>query len=90
MAQKRSPDEEKSDFGFLAFLVLYYIHKACVKILWQYIKYFFEIWPFYILASLLTLLLFSIDFSFFFLVFNNVAYRTLRSTTFLLLFLIGY
>ena len=34
------PDEEKSDFEFLAFLVLYYINKACVKILWQYLKYF--------------------------------------------------
>ena len=36
MAQKRGSDEEKSDFEFLAFLVLYYINKACVKILWQY------------------------------------------------------
>jgi len=42
MAQKMGPDEEKSDFEFLIFLVLYYINKACVKILW----------PFYILASL--------------------------------------
>jgi len=33
MAQKRGPDEEKSDFECLAFLVLYYINKACVKIL---------------------------------------------------------
>jgi hypothetical protein len=31
MAQKRGPDEEKSDFEFLAFLVLYYINKACVN-----------------------------------------------------------
>ena len=36
MAQKRGPDEEKSYFEFLAFLVLYYINKACVKIVWQY------------------------------------------------------
>ena len=40
MAQKRGPDEEKSDFEFLAFLVLYYINKACVNIVWQYLKYF--------------------------------------------------
>jgi hypothetical protein len=42
MAQKRGPDEEKSDFEILAFLVLYYmyINKACVKILWQYLRYF--------------------------------------------------
>ena len=33
-------------------------------------KVLFEIWSFYILASLQTLLLFSIDFSFFFLVFK--------------------
>jgi hypothetical protein len=32
MAQKRCPDEEKSDFEFLAFLVSYYINKACVNI----------------------------------------------------------
>jgi hypothetical protein len=31
MVQKRGPGEEKSDFEFLAFLVLYYINKACVK-----------------------------------------------------------
>jgi len=37
MAQKRGPDEEKSDFEFL---VLYYINKACAKIVWQYLKYF--------------------------------------------------
>ena len=49
----------------------------------------FEIWPFLLLASLYRLLLFSIDFSFFFMVFNNVAYHTLRSTTFLL-FDLGY
>jgi hypothetical protein len=29
---------KKSDFELLAFLVLYYINKACVKILWQYPK----------------------------------------------------
>ena len=40
MAQKRGSDEEKSDFEFLAFLVVYYIKKACVNILWQYLKYF--------------------------------------------------
>ena len=40
MAQKRGQDEETSDFEFLAFLVLYYINKACVKIVWQYLKYF--------------------------------------------------
>ena len=40
MTKKRGPDEEKSYFEFLAFLVLYYINKACVKILWQYLKYF--------------------------------------------------
>jgi hypothetical protein len=40
MTEKMGPDEEKSDFEFLAFLVLYYINKACVKILWQYLKYF--------------------------------------------------
>ena len=34
LTQKRGPDEEKSDFEFLAFLVLYYINKACVKLLW--------------------------------------------------------
>ena len=34
MAQERGPDKEKSDFEFLAFLVLYYINKACVKVLW--------------------------------------------------------
>lgn len=33
MTQKRGPDEEKSDFQFWAFLVLYYINKACVNIL---------------------------------------------------------
>jgi hypothetical protein len=38
--RKRGSDEEKSDFEFLAFLVLYYIKKACVNILWQYLKYF--------------------------------------------------
>jgi hypothetical protein len=38
MAQKRGPDEEKSDFEFLAFLVLSYINKACVKLLWQYVE----------------------------------------------------
>ena len=38
MAQKMGPDEEKSDFEFLIFLVLYYINKACVKILWQYLN----------------------------------------------------
>jgi hypothetical protein len=47
MAQKRGPDEEKSDFEFLAFLVLYYINKACVKILWQYLKYFSRYFIFY-------------------------------------------
>ena len=40
MAQKRGSNEEKSDFVFLAFLVLYYIKKVCVNILWQYLKYF--------------------------------------------------
>jgi hypothetical protein len=40
MAQKKGSDEEKSDFEFLAFLVSYYINKACVNILWQYLKYF--------------------------------------------------
>ena len=40
MAQKKGPDEEKSDFEFWAYLVLYYINKACVKIVWQYLKYF--------------------------------------------------
>ena len=32
MTEKMGSDEEKSDFAFLAFLVLYYINKACVKI----------------------------------------------------------
>ena len=36
MTEKMGPDEEKSDFEFLAFFVLYYINKACVKILWQF------------------------------------------------------
>jgi hypothetical protein len=36
MTEKMGPDEEKSDFELLAFLMLYYINKACVKILWQY------------------------------------------------------
>ena len=40
MAQKKGPDEEKSDFEFWAYLVLYYINTACVKIVWQYLKYF--------------------------------------------------
>ena len=52
MAQKRGPDEEKSDFEVLTFVVLYCINKACVKILWQYLKYFSRYWPFYISASL--------------------------------------
>ena len=39
MTEKMGPDEQKSDFELLAFLVLYYINKACVKILWQYLKY---------------------------------------------------
>ena len=30
----------KLDFEFVAFSVLYYIKKACVKIVWHYIKYF--------------------------------------------------
>ena len=33
MAPKRARDEEKSDFGILAFLVVCYINKACLKIL---------------------------------------------------------
>ena len=33
MTEKIGPDEEKSDFAFLAFLVLYYINKACVRLL---------------------------------------------------------
>ena len=32
MTEKMGPDEEKADFAFLAFSVLYYINKACVKI----------------------------------------------------------
>jgi len=32
MAQKRGPDEEKSEIECLAYLVLYYINKACVNI----------------------------------------------------------
>ena len=32
MTEKMGPDEKKLDFAFLAFLVLYYINKACVKI----------------------------------------------------------
>ena len=32
MTEKMGPDEEKSDCAFLAFLVLYYINKAYVKI----------------------------------------------------------
>ena len=31
---------KKSEFEFLAFLVLYYIKKVCVNILLQYLKYF--------------------------------------------------
>jgi hypothetical protein len=29
---------KKSDFEFLVFLVLYYIKKACVNILWQFME----------------------------------------------------
>ena len=32
MTEKMGPVEEKSDFAFLSYLVLYYINKACVKI----------------------------------------------------------
>jgi hypothetical protein len=39
-AQKRGPDEEKSEFEYMAFLVLQYNKKAGVKMLWQYLKYF--------------------------------------------------
>jgi hypothetical protein len=33
MAQKRDPDEEKSEFELMAYLVLYYIKTAYVKVL---------------------------------------------------------
>ena len=48
MAQKWGPDDEKSEIECLAFLVLYYMNKACVKILWHYLKYFSRYFPFFL------------------------------------------
>jgi hypothetical protein len=54
LAQERkkiAQDEEKSDFAFLSFFVLYYINKALCENLMAISKVLFEIWPFYISAS---------------------------------------
>jgi hypothetical protein len=37
--RKGTEMRKTSDLEFLAFLVLYYIKKVCVNILWQYLKY---------------------------------------------------
>jgi hypothetical protein len=50
MTEKMGSDEEKSDFAFLAFFVLYYINKALCENLMAISKVLFEIWPFYISA----------------------------------------
>ena len=52
MTEKMGSDEEKSDFAFLSFFVLYYINKALCENLMAISKVLFEIWPFYISASL--------------------------------------
>ena len=54
-AQKMDQDEEKSDFEFLSFLVLYYIvvyqYSLCENFM-AISEVLCEIWQFYILASL--------------------------------------
>ena len=56
-----------------------------MKILWQYLKYFSRYSHFIYKPHYKPCFCFPLIFhSFFFLVFNNIGYRTLRSTTFLL------
>jgi hypothetical protein len=44
MTEKMGSDEEKSDFAFLSFFVLYYINKALCENLMAISKVLFEIW----------------------------------------------
>ena len=74
MAQKRDWDEEKIRFWvFLVFLVLYYIKKACVNILWQYLKYFSRYDHLYI--SLTTNLAFVFNWYFIIFIISSPGHR---------------